>query len=396
MEPLSRADQPGTLHQVTRAPNAAAVAGAQPRVGVSSMVEENVVAPAGAVDATQPTTTGVGISTGQYYELGGVVANVNGTPIFANKLIKVAEPALSAQAKALDERQFRTLANKQLFDPKGGTLKALVEDQLEYAAAERNLDQKDKDLADMYTTNWRTEQIRAAGGSEVVARQRATARGEDFDELVQQQYRIWMSRIYYQKKIVPRVVVSAADIRSYYERNRDREFSDPGSARFRLIKIENSRHGGRDEALHLITELRNRIAKAGESFEAIAHSANDDPRLAKNGGDLGTAIQKGAFAIAPVDDAVWKTDIGKVTEVIETPNAFYIALVEQRTPGKVRPFDEDVQAQIDKQLSNELFREARMAHRAKLVEGAAVFSTTAMQSVAMEMAMQNYPRWRAK
>jgi parvulin-like peptidyl-prolyl isomerase len=190
--------------------------------------------------------------------------------------------------------------------------------------------------------------------------------------------------------------VSAADIRSYYERNRDREFSDPGSARFRLIKIENSRHGGRDGALHFVTELRNRIAKAGESFEAIAHSANDDPRLAKNGGDLGTAIQKGAFAIAPVDDAVWKTDIGKVTDVIETPNAFYIALVEQKTAGKVRPFDEEVQAQIDKQLSNELFREARMAHRAKLVEGAAVFSTTAMQSVAMEMAMQNYPRWRAK
>jgi parvulin-like peptidyl-prolyl isomerase len=398
MAPLSRADQPGTLNPVMRGP-----ALSPPAVGpVSPIVQENIrqngepaeiTSRPATASASQPTT--VGLSSGQYWEIGGVVADVNGTAIYANKLLRRAEPALAARAKDLDERQFREFARRELFG-QNGTLQALVEDQLEYAAAERVLDQKDKDIADFKTTEWRQEQIRAAGGSEAVTRERAAAHGEDFDELVQQQYRVWMSRIYYQKKIMPHVQVSAAEIRDYYERNLAREFSEPATARFRLIKIENAKHDGRDGALRYITELRNRIAKAGESFEAIARSANDDPRLLKTGGDLGTAIQKGAFAISAVDEAVWKTDPGKVTDVIETPNAFYIALVEQKTPGHTRPFDEATQTQIDRQLSNELFRKERMAHRERLLKDAAVRSNEPMWNIALEMAMQNYPRWKGQ
>jgi parvulin-like peptidyl-prolyl isomerase len=346
--------------------------------------------PAAALSATRPTT--VGVSSGQYYAIGGVVGIVNGTPIDANKVIKMAEPVFAARAKELDERQFRALVlqeiKKQILE--------LRDLQLEYAAAERKLEQKDKDLADLLTAQWRQKQITAAGGSEAVARQRAAARGEDFDELVQQQYRTWMARIYYEKEIMPHVQVSAGDIREYYERNRDREFSEPGAARFRLIKIDHAKHGGREGALKFITELRNRIVKAGESFTAIAHSANDDPRLLKSGGDLGTTIQKGAFAVAAVDQAVWNTDAGKVTDVIEAPSAFYIALVEEKTPPKVRSFDESVQTQIDTQLRNEQFRAARMKERERLVKDAVWRSDESMRNVAIEMAMQNYPRWAGK
>jgi parvulin-like peptidyl-prolyl isomerase len=398
MSPLSRADQPGTLNPSRREP----IPAPAPSGGnVSAIVQQNVGQSNELDLTTQPAPgsrpTTVGISSGQYLEIGGVVADVNGTPIYANKVIRRAEPALSARAKDLNEQQFRDFAKRELFG-QNGTLQALVEDQLEYAAAERVLDQKDKDLADNLTIQWRLQQFRAAGGSEVVARERAAQHGDDLDELVQQQYRIWMSRIYYDKKIMPHVQVSAAEIRAYYEHNLDREFTQPASARFRLIKIDPAaaKHDDRDGARRFITELRNRIVKAGESFEAIAHSANDDARLARSGGDLGTAIQKGAFAVSAVDDAVWKTDVGKVTDVIETPSAFYIALIEEKTPQKIRPFDEAVQTEIDTRLRNELFRTQRMAHRARLLEGAAVRSNESMANIALEMAMQNYPRWRGK
>ena len=43
-----------------------------------------------------------------------------------------------------------------------------------------------------------------------------------------------------------------------------------------------------------IESIRNRIVKAGESFDIIAHSENDDAHLRTTGGDLGPAIQKGS------------------------------------------------------------------------------------------------------
>ena len=45
------------------------------------------------------------------------------------------------------------------------------------------------------------DQVRKASGSEALARQRAAEEGEDFEELTKQQYRINMTRLYYQKKI---------------------------------------------------------------------------------------------------------------------------------------------------------------------------------------------------
>ncbi len=403
IDPLSRADQPGQLYSA-RAENNPRVQPnqEQPVEGLSKTVQENVKAP-GADNpeiaaappppspASHPTTAGA--SSGQYLTLGGVVMDVNGTPIYANKVITLAEPVLAARAKDLDQNQFRAVAQREL----GAEIRALRDLQLEYAAAERNLDQKDKDLADQLTMQWRQKQITAAGGSEEVARRRFAERGEDFDDLLQQQYRVWMSRIYYEKKLMPQVQVGANDMRAFYDQNRDRIFTDHGAARFRLIKISFDKHGGRDGAWQTINELRNRITKAGESFESIAHSVNDDPRWLASGGDIGAAIQQGAFAIEPVEKAVWQTPVGQVTPVVEANNAFYIAKVEDLKTGHVRPFeDEQVQTEIMDRLRAEQFNALRQKVQQALIDQAVIRSDPEMMNVVLDMAMQNYPRWAAK
>ena len=91
----------------------------------------------------------------------------------------------------------------------------------------------------------------------------------------------------------------------------------------------------------------------------------------------------------PAGEPIW-------ISTIETPGAFYIALIEEKKPGKVRPFDESVQTQIDTQLRNEQFRKERMLERDKLVKDAVWRSSADMMNIAFEMAMQNYPRWHAK
>jgi hypothetical protein len=106
---------------------------------------------------------------------------------------------LVARAKELDAEHFKTVAAREIRDQ----IRILVREQLEYAAAERNLDQKDKDLADFLTEQWRDRQATAAGGSIELAKKLAKERGRDFDELMQDQYRLIMSRIYLDRKIVP-------------------------------------------------------------------------------------------------------------------------------------------------------------------------------------------------
>lgn len=432
-DPLSGADQPGALYDNVRVDLVPASEmpprrsrTAMPVEGVSKTVEENVVArdPSATQPAAVPTTAtttgnGAGVGTGadgsgnptaatqgaglgEFFTIGGVIADVNGTAIYANKVLNLIEPLLAARAKELNADRFRLMAGAEL----RATRDALVKRELEYAAAERNLDQRDKDLAWMMTENWRTRQITEAGGSEELARRRAPeiARRNPqyalnpeatFDELVQEMYRVHMSQVFYQKRIMPRVQVSAAEMREYYERNRAQLFTTRGVAQFRLIKIDVKKAGGRDEAMKKITALRNRVVRAGEPFEAIARSVNDNPLLLKTGGSV--KIDQGAFAVKAVDDAVWSTPPGEVTEVIDAGDALYLAQVLERNPGGVQPFeDEAVQARIRDDLNAREFRALRVKVQEDLQQDAVIRADPAMMNTALEMAMQNYPRWAGK
>src|SRR5581483_10109564 len=147
-----------------------------PVTSISKVVEESVQSP--EVAATQNATTSSGTasaprgastrvastrgkSTGEYITIGGVVAEVNGTPIYANKILKALDTALATKAKELDAKQFEHVAsdliNKQVQE--------YVRAELEYAAADRNLQSDDKTLADNLTMQWRQKRITECGGS---------------------------------------------------------------------------------------------------------------------------------------------------------------------------------------------------------------------------------------
>jgi len=428
-DPLSGADQPGALYDNVRLDlvpandrtrnagrSGAAGAGIAPQAtaaeGLSKTVQDNVTAPGlgaaapvanganGANGATTTPATTQGAGVGEFFTIGGVVAEVNSTPIYANKVLNLVEPVLAARAKELDAQKFKAVADAELKAQRN----ALIRHELEYAAAERNLDPRDKDLADLLTLQWRQRQITEAGGSEELARRNAPkiARATpglnpnaSFDDLCKEMYRVHMSQIFYQKRIMPRVQVSAAEMRDYYERNRAHLFTDRGAAQFRLIKVDVKKSGGRDAALGKITEVRRHIVNAGEPFERWAREVNDNPLLLKTGGSV--KVDQGAFAVKAVDDAVWSTPQGQVTDVIDAGDAFYIAQVLERKPGGVQPFeDEAVQGRIKDDLFSRDFKEMRRKVQEQLEQDAVIRADPAMMNPALEMAMQNYPRWSGK
>lgn len=78
----------------------------------------------------------------------------------------------------------------------------------------------------------------------------------------------------------------------------------------------------REKARTRAEELRKRIVEGGESFPELAKKYSDDPGSGSNGGDLG--FQKRGTFVTEFEAAVYKLEIGQVSQVIETEFGFHI------------------------------------------------------------------------
>ncbi|WP_428939517.1 peptidyl-prolyl cis-trans isomerase [Fontivita pretiosa] len=394
----------GDVNTAADATATAAEAGALP-VTSDNRTAPNMTVPPDA-SASQAGTIGRGAdvaatrpggTTAQYMTLGAVVTHVSGTPIYADKVIQAITPLLKSEAKQRDPASYRALAMVEIEKQ----VRAMVRNEVWYAAAVHELDQQDKALARRLTEQWRAQQITAAGGSEALARRKAAEEGIDFDEKVNEQYRYYLVSLLYRKKIEPRVQVTAEDIRRYYEQHLRTEFTETEQAQFRVIKITAKNMGGRSQALDKIRELRERaIGMNDEEFAKLAASINHDPNLMRTAGRVGGAdgwVQRGSFIVQQVEDAVWQLQQpGQVTEVIEVGDSFYIARLENRKPGRVRPFDDE---SVQKQIYETLARQQRARHQEqmqqKLLKQAIVDPDPPITAPVLEMAMQKYAQWAA-
>jgi len=370
---------------------------------ISKTVRDAVVSPEIAATQTAAPTTGPivtalpagGDTTGVDQVIGSVLGNVNGDPIYADKVLTVLDQTLAADAKQYDEAHFRDIAADLIRKQVGEFIHADVE----FAAAKINLESKDEEIARQETVRWRTEQVTRAGGSVELAKRRAIDQGTTLDEMATEHYRLIMTQLYYQRRVIPQIQISASDIRSYYEANRERLFTDKATIKFRVIRIDIDRTGvGADPAKEKIEHLRERL-KGGAPFDIVAGEVNDDPVLLANKGDPqpGEWMGRGAYVNKDVDDAVWKLQPGEMTDVIRSGNSFYLARLEQRQGGKVTAFaDQEVQDKIYETLRRDQFNALREQIREDLEKKAAIHLNPGSEQVALEMVMQKYAKWAGK
>ncbi len=396
-EPYSPVDQPGQLpYDDARALRDRELANPRPAPGPSTAANralDSAVAPLAepfdqsGPPSTRPATTA---SPGGYTTIGGVVAEVNGVPIYAHKVISDIEPLLSAQARKLGEAQFKELAEQEL----NKQVRDNINGELLFAAANRLLDQQDKEQGRYIAEQWRQQQITKAGGSIEMARRREATRGRDLEELVRQEYRLALSRLLLRKRVIPKIQVTANEMREYYDRNVEKEYTIRDAVQFEMIQVDPAKVGGRDLAKQKIEEYRAR-AEDGGDFTALTEYSNG-PRLRNSAGEL-SWIERNAFMLGSVEAAVWKLQPGETTPVIEEGGKFYIAKLVQKRPGRVVPFeDETTQEQIKDRLWQGKFR----PEYDKMIEGlkgeSIVRTDPAMMQSALEIAMQRYPLWAGK
>jgi parvulin-like peptidyl-prolyl isomerase len=341
--------------------------------------------------ATQPTTAPVALQSGQYNTLGGVVAQVNGTPIYADNLVRLQGPMLATRASQMDELTFREFVHQNLLDAR----EVAIDDEEHYALAMLHLSDDDKRLAEAITMQKRQQMITAAGGSVELAKRKAIASGTTFDDTMQDFKRQITFRLYLQKMIEPRIQVAAADLRKYYNANLDKLYTVKEQAQFRVIKIDPARIGGADAktvAMKRITAIRDR-AQNGEDFAALASTENQDEYLKKNAGDPGGWMQRDSYRIDAVDNAVWKLQPGQISPVLSAEDAFFIVKLEAKKAGRVDPF-EAMQDQIEEKLVDD--QKKALMNRLMTDDGLDIVRNEKVLDTAVDMAMQEYPRWSKK
>ena len=341
--------------------------------------------------ATAPSTQPTGVSTSEYQIVGTVLATVNGQPIFADKVLARIDRPLTAMARqATTPEQFRVMAANEA----QRELQVLIDDEVEFAAAEKFLKKEDQELAAHLTTAWVNGQIVQANGSEALARQRVAQQGLDFDEVKKERFREYMVMIYQERRLKPLIHVTAQEMRRFYQEN-IRHYTLATAAKFRVIRINK---GADAKAAYDKASDIYRRAVAGADFAELAGTSNDDPFLKTSRGALGENgwMEKGSYAQEKVENEVWSLPPGQITPPVDVGDAYYIAKLEELRVGQTKAFDDPkVQEQIFRILWDQQFKELRQKNIAQLLKDSVFTENSHIEETMMAMIMQKYAQARA-
>lgn len=149
------------------------------------------------------------------------------------------------------------------------------------------------------------------------------------------------------QEVRAKIQVGEREQREYYEANRAR-YGGEENFRARHIFLRVPKEAKAEEVKRIMAtalEVLNE-ARSGKEFAELAKKYSDDPS-AREGGDLGT-FRKGEV-LADFAEAVEKMKPGEVSDLISTPAGFHIIKLEERSPGRVKPFEE-VKGEIEELL----------------------------------------------
>ena len=348
--------------------------------------ETAALAVAPLVPATESSSTS---GQGVYLTLGAVLAQVNNTGIYANQVLAPLKKEFAAKARESDPDSFRSFAEKEI----GKQLDEAIKDELYFAMSYRALSEDDRKLADQITMQIRLEKVTAAGGSVERARRQAAEDGEDFDRSMRKEYRKIVYEIYSHRKIEPLVQVTADDMRDFYTMNVGKLYSEKDRAQFRVIEIDPKAFGGVQPATDKINSLREK-AVHGADFAALASADNSNASLKSRAGnplEEGQWMDRNTYLIDAVEAAVWKLEPGQITPLIEADGKFYIAKLEAKHLGAVRPFDDQtVQDDINARLRQQQMAALLAKSEEESTDDQMINTDDRRIQVAVDMAMQTY------
>jgi parvulin-like peptidyl-prolyl isomerase len=162
---------------------------------------------------------------------------------------------------------------------------------------------------------------------------------EDWRETIRERLIVnYMKRF----EIGDKIIISPTQVRDAYETQKNL-YEQNEKIRIRMIFGRMKENP--EEASDKIFKARERIL-AGELFADVAKEVSDDP--SKNiGGDWGW--MEPTMLREELKAAATNTTIGTVSDVVFTPEGYYLLLVEEKQEAKTKSFEE-VRIEIEKEL----------------------------------------------
>ena len=152
------------------------------------------------------------------------------------------------------------------------------------------------------------------------------------------------------KEILDKVNVGAGDIRTFYDKNKDKYVEEEQvRARHILIRVPPEVNPADDTKLKGKADEALSRAKQGEDFAALATELSDDGSKA-NGGDLGF-FPRGRM-VAPFEEVAFALQPGQMSEIVRTQFGYHIIKVEEHKSGRALPFDE-AKSQVKEDLTQQ-------------------------------------------
>jgi len=276
--------------------------------------------------------------------IGGIAAIVNEEPITTVELDKEVQ---------LMQKELEKLPPSERSSLRSVALNRLVDKKL--------IDQKIREL-DIRVSD---EEVRLAiedvkkqnNISQEALEQALAGQGMSFEQY-KRQLKEQLERIrLMSQEVRSKVQVGEREIREFYEANRARYGAEEEfRARHIFFKVE--KKGGAEElakAEKVAAEVLKE-ARAGKDFAELARQYSTDPAAARDGGDLGTF--KRDDMVPEIGNTVAALKPGEVSDLVLSPAGLHIIKLEERKPGKGRPFEEvkdEIEEQLYKKKADERF-----------------------------------------
>lgn len=181
---------------------------------------------------------------------------------------------------------------------------------------------------------------------------------EDWRETIRERLIVMSMRRF---EIGEKIVVSPTQVRTAYEERKDR-YASPEQVKLRMIFI---RAGDPPEAARELAAATRARIEGGETFANVAKDVSNDPS-ASSGGDWGWLETN--LLREELKTVLAAQEIGTVSDVIYTPEGYYLLLLEERRAASTKSFD-DVRSEIEMEMrereSERLYRDWMVRLRQK-------------------------------
>lgn len=278
----------------------------------------------------------------------GILAIVNDSVITRAQVADYVAPAIDTlRQEYASQEDVSTVFEQKASDVFNDGLEQLIERQLVL----HDFDVEGYKLPDSYVDELVQDRIRERYGDRITLMKTLQAQGmtyEQFRKDVRDQYIVSALRA---KNVSQEIVISPYKIENYYLAHQD-DFKIGDQIKLRMIVLNKSSSDDQS-AQRMAGEILTQI-KQGASFAQMA-SVYSQGSQREQGGDWGW-VERSVLR-QQLADIAFSLQPGQMSDIIDTPQACYLMLVEQKRPAHVRPLSEvrdDIEATLRTQEQSRL------------------------------------------